>query len=577
MKRIFALALLLLLAGAVQAQGRVSVELIGLEGELHSNALALLSLYRNRDHPRLSDGRIRTLHRRAPDEIRAALEPFGHYHVEVEGTLEQQEDGHWRARYLVAPGPRLTLGEVDIRLTGAGADDPELQRTRDALTLRPGTPLDHRDHDQARRQLLRTATERGYLDAHFTERELHIDLNRHEARSTLHLETGPRYHFGPLTFHTDVLHHALLERFSPVAEGDPYEGRRLLDLQSALHDSDYFSDVIIEPDHEAAVDQAVPIDITLMPARWQRYTAGIGYGTDTGARLGLGWEHRRLNRRGHRFRFDSQFNEIGHSFATRYRVPIGNPRTDEIDYSLARRHERLDRGDLTTTTAAIGHTNLRGGWRKNSALSLMQERFRLGSEEAQTSRLLMPSYGLSRTWARQRTRPDHGLHLGVQLRGASESLLSDTSFLQGRGELRWIRSLPGDGRLLLRGEAGSSLVSDFHELPASVRFFAGGDQSVRGYAYRSLGPSNAAGDVIGGRHLLVGSAEYEHPLAGKWSAALFYDIGNAIDRLDDPLRRGAGVGLRWQSPVGPVRIDMASALDEPGRPWRLHLRIGPDL
>src|SRR5690606_9543527 len=117
-------------------------------------------------------------------------------------------------------------------------------------------------------------------------------------------------------------------------------------------------------------------------------------------------------------------------------------------------------------------------------------------------------------------------------------------------------------------------IDEFSELPASLRFFAGGDQSVRGYRYNSLGPTDASGEVIGGRKLLVGSLEYEHRIRGGWSAAVFYDAGNALEDYGDSLARGAGFGVRWLSPIGQVRIDLASALSEDGNPWRLHLNIG---
>ena len=131
--------------------------------------------------------------------------------------------------------------------------------------------------------------------------------------------------------------------------------------------------------------------------------------------------------------------------------------------------------------------------------------------------------------------------------------------------------------MLVRGERATTWITDFGLLPASLRYFAGGDQSVRGFAYKSLSPLDAAGDTIGGRYLVVGSVEYEHSLSRSWSAAVFSDVGNALENMSDPLERGAGVGLRWQSIVGMVRLDMAWALSREDKPWRIHLNIGPDL
>jgi len=170
-----------------------------------------------------------------------------------------------------------------------------------------------------------------------------------------------------------------------------------------------------------------------------------------------------------------------------------------------------------------------------------------------------------------------GLRFDVSLRGASKNLVSDTDFLQLQGGVKAITPLGKSNRVIARGRLGTTWTDEFHQLPSSIRFFAGGAQSVRGYAYQSLGPRDDNGQVIGGQHLMVGSIELEHSLNSKWGAALFYDGGNAIDKFTDKLERGAGFGLRWKSPVGAVRVDLASAVSRDGHPWRIHFNIGPDL
>jgi len=132
-------------------------------------------------------------------------------------------------------------------------------------------------------------------------------------------------------------------------------------------------------------------------------------------------------------------------------------------------------------------------------------------------------------------------------------------------------------RIIAKGEYGYTSTPDFDQLPSSRRFFSGGSQSVRGYRYQSLGPTDDDGDVVGGAYLVLGSIEFEHYFNDRWGVAIFYDIGNAIDDLADDLEQGAGFGLRWKSPIGPVRIDPASAISSDGEPWRLHINIGPDL
>jgi len=210
------------------------------------------------------------------------------------------------------------------------------------------------------------------------------------------------------------------------------------------------------------------------------------------------------------------------------------------------------------------------------ALNYQQEDYTVADVNDDSS-LLMPGVNWSRTWGKNFIYTIDGLRFDLGLRGASDKLASDTSFMQWQGGLKAISAINDRNRFIARGRLGGIRTSAFNELPSSVRFFTGGAQSVRGYAYQSLGPVDADGKVIGGRYLMVGSIEYEHSFNGKWGVALFYDGGNALNNLRNDLERGAGIGLRWKSPVGPVRIDLASAISRDGQPWRIHINIGPDL
>jgi len=189
----------------------------------------------------------------------------------------------------------------------------------------------------------------------------------------------------------------------------------------------------------------------------------------------------------------------------------------------------------------------------------------------------MPGVDWTKLVADDTLRPSAGHRLNFELRGAADSLGSDTSFVQTAVSAKWIWSLPNAARILVRGSLGTTWADNFNELPPSVRFFAGGDTSVRGYEYDSLGPLDADGEVVGGSSLAVASVEYEHPVVPGWSVAAFVDSGNAFDGSDLDARTGVGVGFRWQSPLGPIRVDVAKPLDGDDRGARLHISFGPDL
>ena len=283
----------------------------------------------------------------------------------------------------------------------------------------------------------------------------------------------------------------------------------------------------------------------------------------------------RVNDLGHRI--DSQIivSEIGYDLSANYRVPVFNPRTDQLVYSIREEREETDTNDSTLRGLAISFNHNRDKWREVLTLSYEREDFEVGTDFGDST-LLIPGASWTRTWGGDFINVLDGLRFDFAIRGASENLVSDTDFTQLGGGLKFITSLDKRNRIIARGALGSTNTDDFEQLPSSIRFFAGGSNSVRGYAYESLGPTDENGDVIGGEYLMTGSLEFEHYFSDNLGMAVFIDAGNALESFADDLEQGAGFGLRWRSPVGPVRIDIANAISD-DNDWRLHLDIGPDL
>lgn len=558
------------------AQIDVDVEIRGVSSELEQNVRLFLSIEQQKQNSLMTEGRLYRLHEKAPQEIRNALKPYGYYRPRIDSRLTRSADEHWQAVYSIDAGPPLPVGTLKLTLSGEMKQDPEFQTLIEAVSLQKGSTFNHLQYKDIKSNLARLAAERGYFEARFEEHRVEIDLDVYEARINLHYDGGPRYHFGEVSLEQDVLDPELLRRYLTFERGDPYTLSALIDLQRALNDSDYFHTVEVSPGETRPQTGEIPVEVSLTPRKVHRYTLGLGYGTDTGARAKFGWEIPRLNQHGHKVNTELKVAEIGYSLSAHYRVPVFNPRTDQLVYSIGEEKEETDTSESTIRTVGVSLNRSRGDWRESVALNYQQEDFEVGDERGDST-LLMPSVSWSRTWGSNFIHTLDGLRFDIGLRGARDNLVSDTSFTQLQGGLKGITSLGADNRLILRGRFGTIRTDAFNQLPSSVRFFAGGAQSVRGYAFESLGPVDADGDVVGGKHLMIGSIEFEHSLNGKWGLALFYDAGNAINDLADKLERGAGFGLRWQSPIGPVRIDLASAISRDGQPWRLHVTIGPDL
>src|SRR6185295_9654703 len=252
------------------------------------------------------------------------------------------------------------------------------------------------------------------------------------------------------------------------------------------------------------------------------------------------------------------------------------PRTDVLSFNAA--YQRQDTDTSFGETGLIGSqlTQSRGPWREAYSLTFQRENFEVGLDKG-VSNLLVPGASLERVQADDRIFTTNGYRVRLAVQGAEASVLSDASFLQGDLEGKIIRTLGTRNRVIGRGEVGYTATQDFRELPPTFRFFTGGDRSVRGFAYQSLGRKDEAGNVIGGESLMTASLEYELWFLEKWGAAVFYDTGSASQSFGGILARGTGVGVRWRSPIGPIRADVAWAISEEGRPLRFHLTIGPDL
>lgn len=568
----------------------VTVTIEGVSGQLLENVRAYLSLQDEtflesvratvgleEEKPRLAEAHVRRLYRKAPTEIRQALRALGYYHPKIASRLSQTKAG-WTATFSIQPGPPMRVIAVDLRIDGAGESDPAFQRFIRDFPLKKGDILNHGTWEKAKSDLQSLASERGYFDAKLTVQRFTVDLDQNTARLTLHFATGPRYRFGPVRFQQDVLDERLLKRFVPFKLGDPFLSSKLIELQNALVGSGYFSTSDVRRLQDQAVDDKVPIEVILTPEKKYRFSVAAGFGTDTGPRGSLTWQVRRINRFGHQFSTLLEGSLLGGRFKASYDIPLENPVTERLSIEAQASREITDTRESNIFTLGGRRTDeLGAGWLQTLFLDFEQEFFQVGQQEGE-SRLVLPGSIWKRVRADDLLRTRRGSRLLAKLQGTGTFLGSDVSFLQALGQDKLIRSLGNRQRVLFRADLGGTLVEDVTDLPASVRFFAGGSESVRGFAFESLGPRDSTGAVIGGRFLAAASAEYEYRLLKDWGVAAFYDAGNAFNRFGDlELAQGAGIGVRWFSPVGPIRVDFAFAVSEPGAPFRLDIRMGPDL
>ncbi len=559
----------------------VSVRLEGFGDDIRANALAYLSIDDLDDSAEPDsdeddvEALVRRAHRRAQAQLVSALQPYGYYEPVLESSLS---DGPpWRATYRVERGPRVRVDDVDLEIAGEGASLPSLVSALERMRALKDQYLDHGRYSELKAEAVGSAVAAGYLDAGFRSARMNVFPEQQRASFELAFDTGKRWHFGPIKIDQDVLRDTFVSRYHQIEIGQPFDAQRLVNLQLALTDSGYFSDVELDVRRDAAINQNIPVLITASPSKRQRYSIGAGFGTDTGPRVKAGLETRRVNARGHRYRFDLRASAVSSALRAEYRIPFKNIAEDV--WRIQGRIERSEIGDANAAQYSVGaaREDSWGSIRRRLFVNVERENFKFGDQLSQASTLVYPGITLSTGSLDSARFVRRGYSATATLQSGADALGSDIDFFSARLGTRVVFPLGARSRVLASVDLGHVVSSEFDDLPPSQRFFAGGDRSVRGYRFESISPQNEFGDDIGGDTLATLSVEADHFFNDNWGVALFADRGSSSRGSAFDWRESAGLGLRYRSPVGMIRLDLAHPFDDPDTSFRIHLSIGPDL
>lgn len=563
---------LLLACQALGANASVSPVIEGMDSSLTQRVLGRASPDSLRcDTPRWI---VRAWTQDLRDEIRRALRARSYYSPDIEITLDRDGDC-WRIHAQVDAGQITTLRHYQASLVGEGADSALFQQVLERHGLATDEAFREEAYEALKRALRRTAIEHGYFDARFTQTRVDVWPATNHADVELEFATGPQYLFGHtrMELEPDVLSDRTLSRFLLIEPGAAYSRSDIERLRRRLLQAGYFESVAVNPQTEERQFGLVDIDVELAMRPRHEVSGGVGFATDYGPRLRTAYENRYLNRHGHRGAVRFNLSPVLQELHTDYSLPLRGEDDAWLIFDAAAQREKTDTAE--TLIQSLGVRRIRNGpWgtRLTESLQFQREDYDVASDD-DVAYLVMPGLALSRSH-QVRVRPlEIGWRWDAQIRGAAEPISTTTFtqlYLRGSGALPLGERMRAVGRL----EFGTTWAGSLSELPTSVRFFAGGDRSVRGYSLDSLGPTDKEGDVRGGRHLTVASIELERVVKENWSVALFTDSGGAFNNTSDPWSTGVGVGVRWLSPVGPIRLDVASPLDDSNRTIRLHIGVG---
>jgi translocation and assembly module TamA len=560
------------------ARADIKIEVEGVSEEVRENVLIFLSLSRYRERDDLDADTVQRLHDRVDREVRQALRPFGFYEPKVTAELTPRNDGRdWDVHVQVDPGAPIVVREVSVNIKGPGGEEPMFRTILDQSRLKQGARLEHPAYEKLKGDLQRTAVSSGFLDMKFTRHELLVDPASLTASAYIELETGPRYRFGETTIQQDFIEPQLARRLLRYREGDYFDTLALLKTQFALDDSQYFTGVEITPGTRDTSTLTVPVLITAQSTRRDRYSIGAGYGTDTRWRGSVTWDVRRVNRKGHRARVEVLGANTQRSLEATYIIPVGDPALEKLAFDASWSEEELADLEVEKEEFRPGLTQILGRWQRVLFVTASHE-VSVSEAERQEDTLLIPGISFAILPATfSGVLVDLGRGTFAELTGSHSAFGSDANYLRLRLRDERIFDLSEDWHLLLRAELGTSFVGELSELPGSQRFFAGGDQSVRGFGLNELSPVDENGEKTGGRHMLAGSIEIVRDLPRNFGVAVFMDGGNAVNKLGDPIEYSVGIGIRWRIPVVTVGIDVAQAISRSDLGPRLHLNISPRL
>ncbi len=564
--------LVMSLSAAALADARLDVQITPANPDLKANIEGYVGELGDRNAQAL-----RNFSLGAEQQAEKAAQALGYYQAQIDSEIQDGENP--RLVIKVLPGEPIRLRNVVVRVEGPAASLKAF-KVPQSDALKAGAVLNHGHYEDAKRLIQNQASRYGFFSGRFTSQRLAIDPRAGVADIELVYDSGPRYSLGKVMFSGDSpFDEDLLKRMVPFKENTPYDSQLIAELNQAMQASGYFEGVRVDAAPTAAVGQVIPVTVQLETRKPRTMGLGLGFSTDVGVRGKANWTRHWANAQGHSYGFESELSAPRQNVGLWYDVPLDPPLTDKLRFAGGYQYEEIAGTDSLSKLLTVGpewHSKLPSGWERVISLKWQREEYRLGDDSG-LSTLLMPGISYSYLRSDDRIDPHKGYRLQFDAQVAKEGLGSDANLVRGNVLLKGLTTVAQNHRFLGRVQFGGNFTDGYTSIPPSLRFFAGGDQSVRGYDYQTLSPTNSDGDRIGGRYMVAGSVEYQYSIAEKWRLATFVDQGNSFNNLDLPsLKTGVGFGVRWVSPVGPLRLDLAHPLDDDGG-VRLHFSMGPEL
>lgn len=571
-----------------QKEAVIQIRVEGLNEPLKGKIVSLLANRSQDISAPVTELKVQRFYRQSPDNIRRGMQAYGYFHPQIHARLEKTGDS-WTLVYSISSGPATKIIHVDLQITGEGATDPAFKQLEKNLPVQVGQTLDVDRYQASKDALFSLASNRGYFDAKMVLNQLIINVEHHQTSVVLHFDTGKRYRFGQTLFPPSDLNLNFLERFLRYQSGEYYDSAEVQKTQQVMAGSGFFSQSVLTPLPPHNETLQVPIKVELTPVKPQRYTLGLGYGTDTGPRGTFGFNWIPLNSYGHHLNILARGSYINLGGQTRqsnsinasYIIPGKDPATDSYAITTGYGIINQDTGNANSFKTSLSYnTILSADWQQVLALTYLKERYQIVDIPFTNANVLYPSghwqYIRNRVIQKEKII-DNGVSATFDIAGASKAFISKTTFVQGKAGFKALGTLQATHtRFLLRSQVGHTVIDNLDNLPLTLQLVTGGATTIRGYKYNSLGP---------GRNLVLLSGEIQQRVYGNWYGSIFLDTGEVTN--SNPLtnfgggsyKGGAGVGVVVLTPIGAVELAIARpVLNADGaKTWQLAFSVGAEL
>ena len=557
----------LLMVTTASSYADMKLSIKGLSGELAENVDARISL--------ISSDKINNspnFKRYFESEAQKALRALGYYSP----SFNYDESDPKVLVVKISPGEPVRIKQLNININGEGKQDKDFQELLAKQLPKIGEILNHGTYEAFKKGLESLSLKKGYFDAVMPTHQLAVSKYDHQAFWNIDFDTGKRYKFSMVKFPEAKIRQDYLANIVPFKEGDEYSAEQLSLLNRRLSSTNWFNSVVVTPDFpHLTADKALPIDVVTTPRKKNAMDLGLGFSTDNGVHGKIGWNKPWINSKGHSFQSSLSLSSPEQIITMSYKIPLKKSPIEQY-YTIQGGYKKIDNNDTYSrsyTLGALRNWDNFDGWQTALGFNMLRDDFTQGDAKFKTF-LYYPSLSISRIRNDGKLLSMWGDSQRYSVEGAAESLGSDINLVRFQAQQTWIRSIKQSHRFIARGNFGIIQASNFDRVPPSFRFFAGGDRSIRGYSYQSISPKDKKGKLKGASKMITGSAEYQYNLTGSWWGAAFVDTGEAIDKVDTAkFYTGTGLGIRWASPVGPIKFDLATPLNRKDK-GSIHLYIG---